>query len=318
MADTEKNTKLYDKIGQFTAMPNSVIDLWHEIGTDAIGLFLYLRYRTNKEGVAFPSYNKINEDTGLSKTRISEAMKILNAFDLLEKKKRFSGSNKYFLKCPPPMGVDTEDTTISPDVRLMDTKKDKSMTPSVVQQSDCLSPTSGLPVVQHTDTNKINFNQTENNQINNVSEEKKSYKRGDIVDGILFFNKIKPSDTETDILEYPVDVQDTLREFLRLWPIDFPIRKYKSKFAQWIGDLRALRLATKEYGLPILQQVHADWKKNTFTVSHPGALCNTVTGKVGELRSRGSIPAGKTQQLTLDEQQKLMNVLNKKQEVFNE
>jgi hypothetical protein len=79
--------------------------------------------------------------------------------------------------------------------------------------------------------------------------------------------------------------------------VDIPVRGRSSKsgaYAQWIGELRTLAVASAEYGISILEAVYQDWEKHPFTVSHPGALTNTVAGKVGQFRAKGIKPANKT------------------------
>lgn len=92
--------RLYDEIGQYTTIPNSVIEMWPEIGMDAFGLFVCLRYHTNKDGEAFPSYDCISKETGMGRHRISAAIKVLRRAGLLECQRRFSSSTIYTLKLP--------------------------------------------------------------------------------------------------------------------------------------------------------------------------------------------------------------------------
>lgn len=93
--------KLIDEIGQFATIPHSVIKLWPLIGTDAIGLFVYLRYRTHRRRrVAFPSYDTIYKETKMNRHKISKSIKVLEAFRILERHKRFGKSTEYALKLP--------------------------------------------------------------------------------------------------------------------------------------------------------------------------------------------------------------------------
>ena len=86
-------TKLIDTIGQFTTIPNTVIALCPKIGPDGMTLFVYLRYRTNHEtGEAFPSLNTICAETGLTRRRAVIASRALVENDLMDKRRRFSGS----------------------------------------------------------------------------------------------------------------------------------------------------------------------------------------------------------------------------------
>jgi len=99
-------SKLTDEWGFFTPMPEVVIEAWPQLGTDAIAMFLYLRFKTNKKrGVAWPSFKEINNSTGLSFRRISRGLKTLENNGLLYRKKRFSLPVEYRLVRPPDIGV---------------------------------------------------------------------------------------------------------------------------------------------------------------------------------------------------------------------
>lgn len=138
-------SKLIDKIGQFTTIPNSVIAMWPTIGVDAMALFLYLRYRTNSQsGDAFPSFDTIKKDTGLTRNRIAKSARVLESAGLVERKRRFSASTIYTLKMPDV--IETE--VISKDVGLMESPISKDV---------------GLPLVKGVDTNQIDSIKTESN-----------------------------------------------------------------------------------------------------------------------------------------------------------
>lgn len=138
-------SKLVDRIGQFTTVPNSVIQLWSKIGSDAMCMFLYLRYRTNSQSeMAFPSYTTITEDTGMRREKIANAIRSLESAGLVERKRRFSASTLYTLKLPD---------AISPPVEPMNTP---------------ISPPVGLPLVHLSDTNQIDPIKTEKELSNTV------------------------------------------------------------------------------------------------------------------------------------------------------
>jgi hypothetical protein len=93
---------LYDRIGPFTTIPNSILELWPKIGVDGMALFLYLRWRTHsKYEIAFPSYDTIQAETRLTRQRISKAIQTLEKVAILECKRRFGNSTIYILKLPP-------------------------------------------------------------------------------------------------------------------------------------------------------------------------------------------------------------------------
>jgi hypothetical protein len=135
-------SKLVDRIGQFTTIPNSVIQLWPKIGVDGMTLFVYLRYRTNAQTeTAFPSLDTIQQDTSLPRKRIVKAAKKLEEAGLVERKRRFSASTIYTLKLPATIAI-------SADVELMEAP---------------ISADVELPLVPHMHANKIDSNKTEIN-----------------------------------------------------------------------------------------------------------------------------------------------------------
>src|SRR3990167_8433804 len=100
-------SRLFDKIGAFTTVPNSIIKMWPDLGGDAMQLVLYLRYRTNSETeIAFPSYDTIQRDTTLTRRRIAKAIRALEVLNLVERKRRFGGSTIYTLQLPLVTQVD--------------------------------------------------------------------------------------------------------------------------------------------------------------------------------------------------------------------
>lgn len=134
-------SKLVDRIGQFTTIPNSVIQLWPKIGVDGMTLFVYLRYRTNSQTeTAFPSLDTIQRDTTLPRKRIVKAAKLLEQVGLVDRKRRFGASTIYTLKLP-------DSISISADVELMNTP---------------ISANVELSLVPQMHTNQIEINKTEN------------------------------------------------------------------------------------------------------------------------------------------------------------
>jgi len=109
-------SRLIDEWGHFTAMPEIVIQRWAELGTDAIAMFLYLRYRTNRErrhpleGCAWPDLDTIGQETGMHYRRIGPALKILEKAGLLTREKRFGRSVVYTLQRPPDLGLNSPST----------------------------------------------------------------------------------------------------------------------------------------------------------------------------------------------------------------
>lgn len=149
-----KKDSLVDQIGQFTTVPNSVIEIWNSIGLDAFALFVYLRFRSNKQDTCWPSYQTISQETTLTRQRISNAISILETNQLLERRKRFSGSTVYTIKMP-----------ISKDVGLMDDPISKDV---LLQQSDILTT-----VVRQVDTNQTHS--TRSTETDKGSEQKSMF-----------------------------------------------------------------------------------------------------------------------------------------------
>ncbi len=118
-------TKLTDEWGFFTPVPELVIEAMPELGTDAVTLFMYLRYKTHRrKGSAWPSYTQISEATGWGRRRISNAIKALDAGGWLSKRKRFSNTTVYTLTRPPHVGGAS-----SSEMELMDAASNRATEP---------------------------------------------------------------------------------------------------------------------------------------------------------------------------------------------
>jgi hypothetical protein len=102
-------------------------------------------------------------------------------------------------------------------------------------------------------------------------------KKGDLVDMQIL--SLKNNDP---IAEYPPDVQDTIKEFVKYFPVDIPNQRQKGKFSQWIKESRELKRSCAEFGLSIISELHATCN---YSVSHPYALYNTATALVGKKRA---------------------------------
>src|SRR3990172_6497174 len=97
---------LKDELGFFVTVPETLVERAAEIGTDALTLFVYLRYRTNrKRGEAWPGYERIGRDLGWGNSRISQAIHALEGAGYLERRKRFGATTCYTLKHVGPPDV---------------------------------------------------------------------------------------------------------------------------------------------------------------------------------------------------------------------
>jgi hypothetical protein len=99
-------SRLKDELGFFVTVPETLVERAAEIGTDALTLFVYLRYRTNrKRGEAWPGYERIGRDLGWGNSRISQAIHALESAGYLERRKRFGATTCYTLKHVGPPDV---------------------------------------------------------------------------------------------------------------------------------------------------------------------------------------------------------------------
>lgn len=104
--NTEKET-LYDRIGPFVAIPHSFIKGARELSFHARWLFVTLRFYTNGEsGKAFPSYDRIQQMTGMRREMIAKSIRELEEAGWLTRQKRFNSSTLYEIMRPPPPSQD--------------------------------------------------------------------------------------------------------------------------------------------------------------------------------------------------------------------
>ncbi len=171
-------TNLKDELGFFTAMPERVIELTSEIGSDAVFIYLYLRYMTNKKrGCAWPSYDTIRKDTGWGKQRISNALKKLESTGLLIKRKRFGKSTEYVLPKPPDVGGTIEESPSSTATELVE--ENDSSTKAEPKKSR-----SATPVVPKRDK-VLKTESTQTESIQDKEKDSRSNERNEIIETIL-------------------------------------------------------------------------------------------------------------------------------------
>lgn len=116
-------------------------------------------------------------------------------------------------------------------------------------------------------------------------------KKGDAMDAILLAaREAEKRKSIAAIPDYPPDVQDTLRWFYDRYLIPIPAkpknRKSGGEYAHWIDGLRDIQDACAWHGRDALEAAFANWKRNSFSVSHPGALVNTVKAEASVLSQR--------------------------------
>jgi len=136
-------TTLRDEIGDFTAIPNDFIEDKKQTAESRL-MFMLLRYHTNrKKKRAFPGYDRLIKETGLSRQKVAKGIKVLESTGWLVKHKVFSKNTEYELRYPE---------------RLSSTMEQRQEAP-LVPLRNSLSSTMEQPPLS-TD-NKIDLNKTE-------------------------------------------------------------------------------------------------------------------------------------------------------------
>ncbi len=158
---------LHDELGQFTAIPEAVIEMIPEIGSDAALLYLYFRYRTNRRrGAAWPGYNRMSKDLNWGRQKISNTIKTLEDAQLIERKKRYGQSTIYTLKKPQDVGDTLEETPTSTEIVLMkedeNSQKYENATPLVRKSHSSSTKTVLKPDV----LNQTQINQNKDSRSN--------------------------------------------------------------------------------------------------------------------------------------------------------
>lgn len=91
--------------GTFTRVDNYLFEQGRYLTPEAKLVYVVLcSYRNNKTGKTFPSYEKIQERSGLGRNKIAAALRELEYFYWISRNKAFTSSNHYYLSNP----VDTE------------------------------------------------------------------------------------------------------------------------------------------------------------------------------------------------------------------
>jgi len=152
-----------DEWGFFVAIPELVIKAWPAIGTDAVAVFLYLRYRTNRErGIAFPSFDDMQSGMGWRRERIASALRGLEEHGFLKRRKKVGQVTAYWLVRPPDVaGIRSPDGGLRGDDASPDAEPSESaIRPSVVRQGDAIQDL----VIQDSFTQERNDHRSSNDQ----------------------------------------------------------------------------------------------------------------------------------------------------------
>jgi len=126
---------LSDRIGQFTAVPNWVLEMMPEIGMDGLAMYAYLLMRQGENGQCFPAYDRMQKDLGAGRGKIAKTLTVLVAAGLVTKKRRFSASTVY--------------SVISTKTELMQCENRTNEPP--------ISPKIELPLVPKSNSNKTHL-----------------------------------------------------------------------------------------------------------------------------------------------------------------
>lgn len=166
-------SKFTDEWGHFTQMPECVIERTAELGSDAIFLFMYFRFRTNKKrGCAFPKYKTMCQDIGWGQHRIKNAIEKLEEAHFLKRRKRYGKSTEYFLTKPVDMAVLDQDTASIAATAILEEKENETVLP-LQQHSIATTAISVLPPTQQDldSVKKTEFKQTELKDSRSLSQD---------------------------------------------------------------------------------------------------------------------------------------------------
>lgn len=91
-----ENNSIYELMGTFTPVSDNFIKEAKKMSFHARWLYVTLMfYRNTKSKIAFPSYTRITELTGMRRDKISKSIKELVEAGWIVKKRRYSNSSCY-------------------------------------------------------------------------------------------------------------------------------------------------------------------------------------------------------------------------------
>jgi len=97
---TKVKTTLRDEIGEFTAIPDTFLKDRKQTPESRL-IFVYLRYHRNgKTKRAFPGYQTLIKESGLSRQKVAKGIAVLNDTGWLVKHKQFAKCTEYELRYP--------------------------------------------------------------------------------------------------------------------------------------------------------------------------------------------------------------------------
>lgn len=134
---------LHDKNGNFTMVSNQFV-MVSTTSHEAFRIYVVLRMHVNgsaETGVAFPSYDRIKELTGIkSYSTIAKALRELESGGWVERKKRYGNSTIYTLTSPTPRVVVDKSTVLHPVESSATPDVGKSYTPSKTNKNHLTIP----------------------------------------------------------------------------------------------------------------------------------------------------------------------------------
>ncbi len=117
-------------------------------------------------------------------------------------------------------------------------------------------------------------------------------KRGDILDGILFYQKKSNENNLPDVIyDYPETVIEKLKLFYRLWSIPvyaIPSKTIRGRYSEWVKELQELQA---ENDLVDVMTLAADiyWNMNKrFIISRPLSIKKLMIEADSEINHRKS------------------------------
>lgn len=144
----------------------------------------------------------------------------------------------------------------------------------------------------------------------------KPKKRGDMMDGILFYQRLA-EDKQTQLADrvnaYPPDVQDVLLWFVDVYgllPSAIPAKPTRGSkggdYALWINELREINNVLEGFGHKGIEATRHPCAN--LSVSHPGAIMWCLPAEIGKLAQRTLEDAERENSISADDWRKQINL----------
>ncbi len=236
-------------------------DVVQEVGLTAAAVFgVIWRFCQMEKGVCMASQTTIAEKLGISRQTVNTCAKKLSEYEFIEEISDEVGMTVTYMDT----GKAGMSNKITGGVKNFDRGCQK-----ILQGG-----------VKKFDT-KILFKETKDTC--DVSKSETSQRAKDGVDMTLDYLRNKD---ENIINSYPEEVRETLRTFIKYWPVDIPekTKRQNGKWAQWLNELRDINKACAEFGLVIISYAYEEYNKNPWIVDHPGATIKVIRSVVANKR----------------------------------